>query len=65
MGISRQPSPVQVMIDQKQLQNMEYFKCLGRMITNDARCTCEMKTRISMAKKKKHSTRRRLFSPAN
>jgi hypothetical protein len=29
---------------------MEYFNYLGSMITNDARCTCEIKARIAMAK---------------
>jgi hypothetical protein len=38
------------MIDQKQLENVEYFYCLGSMITNDARCTREIKSRIAMAK---------------
>jgi hypothetical protein len=38
------------MIDQKQPENMEYLNCLGSMITNDARCTSEMKSRIVMAK---------------
>ena len=37
--ISRQPSPLQIMIDQKQLENVEYFSYFGSMITNDARCT--------------------------
>jgi hypothetical protein len=50
MGISRQPSPGLVMIDQKQVQNMEYFNYLGSMTTNDARCTREIKSRIVMAK---------------
>jgi hypothetical protein len=50
MGISRQPSPVQIMMDQKQLENVEYFNCLGTLITNDARCVCEIKSRIVMAK---------------
>jgi hypothetical protein len=50
MRIPRQPFPIQIMIDQKQLENMEYFNCLGSMITNDARCTCEIKYRIDMAK---------------
>jgi hypothetical protein len=49
MRISRQPSPVQNMKDQKQLKNVEYFHCLGSII-NDARCTREIKSRISMAK---------------
>jgi hypothetical protein len=38
------------MIDQKQLENVEYFNYLGSVITNDARCTREIKSRISMAK---------------
>jgi hypothetical protein len=50
MRISRQPSPMKIMIDQKQLKNVEYFNYLGTMITNDARCTREIKSRIAMAK---------------
>jgi hypothetical protein len=30
--------------------NVEYFNYLGSMITSDARCTREIKSRISMAK---------------
>jgi hypothetical protein len=36
--------------DQKQLQNVEYFNCLGSILTNDARSTREIKCRIAMAK---------------
>jgi hypothetical protein len=50
MRISRQPSPTKIMIDQKQLENVEYFNYLGSMITSDARCTREIKSRIAMAK---------------
>jgi hypothetical protein len=50
MRISRQPSPIKIMIDQKQSENVEYFNYLGSMITNDARCTREIKSRIAMAK---------------
>ena len=50
MRISRQPSPVKIMINQKQLENMESFKYLGSILTNDERCTCEIKCRIAMAK---------------
>jgi hypothetical protein len=50
MRISRQPAPMKIMIDQNQLENVEYFNYLGSMITNDARCTCETKSRIAMAK---------------
>jgi len=47
---SRQPSPLTIMIDQKQLENVEFFKYLGRMLTNDGRCICEIKSRIAMEK---------------
>jgi hypothetical protein len=29
MGPSREPSPVQIVLDQKQLDNVEYFDCVG------------------------------------
>jgi hypothetical protein len=48
--ISRQPFPVKHMIDQKQLESVESFKYLGIMLTNYGRCTCEIKSRIAMAK---------------
>jgi hypothetical protein len=50
MRILRQPSPIQIMIDQKQPENVQYFNYLGSMITNDARCTHEIISRIAMAK---------------
>jgi len=50
MRISRQPFPVKIIIDQKQLENVESFKYLGSILTNDRRCTCEIKCRIAMAK---------------
>jgi hypothetical protein len=43
MRISRQPFPVKIMIDQKQLQNVESFRYLCSILTNDGRCTCEIK----------------------
>jgi hypothetical protein len=60
--ISKQPSPTQIMILQKQPENVKYFSCLGSLKTNDARCTREIRTRSAMAKA--HSTRR-LFPQAN
>jgi len=50
MRISRQPLPVKIIIDQKQLENVESFKYLGTISTNDGRYTCEIKCRIAMAK---------------
>jgi hypothetical protein len=45
------------MVDQKQLENLEYFNYLGSVITKDARYTCEIKSRIVLVetafKKKK------------
>jgi len=50
MRISRQPFPVKTIIDQKQIENVESFKYLGRILTIDGRCTCEIKCGIAMAK---------------
>jgi hypothetical protein len=50
MRISRQSSLVQIMTYQKQPENVEYFNYLGSIITNAAKCTCEIKSRIAMAK---------------
>jgi hypothetical protein len=49
-------------IDQKQLENVEYFKYLGSLITNDARCTLEITARVVLAKL---AFNKKLFSPAN
>jgi len=38
------------MMDHKQRENVESFKYLGSVLTNDGRCTCEMKCGIAMAK---------------
>ena len=35
LRILRQPLPVTIMIDQKQLENVESFKYLGSILTND------------------------------
>jgi len=35
MRISRQPFPVKIMIDQKQQENVESFKYLCSILTND------------------------------
>ena len=53
------PSPVKNMIDQKQAENMDYLNSFGSTMTNDARCTWEIKSRITTAKQ--HSPRRKLF----
>ena len=62
MRISRQSLPVKIMIDQKQLENVECFKYLGSMLTNDGRCTCDIKFRIAMAKA---AFNEKIFLPAN
>jgi len=48
--ISRQPFPVKIIIGQKQQENVESFKYLGRSLTNDGRYTCEIMCSITMAK---------------
>jgi hypothetical protein len=34
MGISRQPIPGHIMVDQTRLENMEYFNCFGSTVRN-------------------------------
>jgi hypothetical protein len=48
------------MIDKKQPENVEYFNYLGRMITSDARCVREIKSRIDV--EKQHLITRRIFT---
>jgi hypothetical protein len=38
------------MMDQKQLENVEYLSYFGSLITDDARCTSEIQYRIITAK---------------
>jgi hypothetical protein len=59
---SRQPSPIQILIHQKQPENVEYFNCLGSMITNYARCTREIKSRIAMANIAFNKKKKTLFT---
>jgi len=47
MGIARQPSPAQIMIEQKQMEIVDYLKYLFGLISNNVRC--EIHFRISMA----------------
>jgi hypothetical protein len=53
MKISKQPSPIQIVVDQKQPESVQLASLvsyLGSMITNDVRCTREIKFRIALAK---------------
>jgi hypothetical protein len=43
-------SSIITVIEQKQLENVEYFKYLCGILTNDGRCTGEIKCRIAMTK---------------
>jgi len=62
MGISKQPPPIQFMVDQKQLVNVEYFDRLDSMkMIPDV----HIKYNIVLPWKKQHSTRRRLSSTEN
>jgi hypothetical protein len=51
MRILRQPIPVKLKIDQKQLGTVEFFfKYVDNMLANDGRCTSEIKSGITIAK---------------
>ena len=64
MRISRQTSPVTITINQTQLESMEFFKYLGSTLTDDGRCTCEIKCRIAMAKAA-FNNKKNLFIPVH
>ena len=42
MGILRHPSPIQIMIDQRQPERVDCFSYLGSVITGDGKCTREI-----------------------
>jgi hypothetical protein len=48
MRMSRHSSSVQITIDEKQPENVEYFNCFGILITNGESCTPELQPKISM-----------------
>jgi len=50
MRISRKLVPIGNMIDQNQPENVKYFRYIVVMITNEARCTHEIKSRIAVTK---------------
>jgi hypothetical protein len=50
MKIPGQLSPVQIMVDPKQPENVEYFNYCNSIITNDARYTREIKSRIAITR---------------
>jgi hypothetical protein len=59
MRISRQPSPIEVMIEQKEPVNMQYFNYLSIRRTNNASRTSEIKSKVATTKRafnKKNST---------
>jgi hypothetical protein len=49
MRVSKKPAPEQIIIDQKQLKNVEYLNYLSGMMINAARCIREIKSGIAMA----------------
>jgi hypothetical protein len=50
MRISRQSTQLQIKTNKKPAENVEEFNYFGSMITNDARCTRDIKARIAVAK---------------
>jgi len=63
MRISRQPSPITITIDQKQLENVECFKYLGSMLTEME--GVRVKLNPGLPWHKLHLTTRRIFLPGN
>ena len=63
MRISRQPSPITIMIDQKQLENVKCFKYFCSVLTEMEGVL--VKLNPGLPRQKLHLTRRRIFLPAN
>jgi len=61
LRILRQPSQMKIMIDQKQPERVEYCNYFGS-ITNDAKCTCEIKSRIAIAKATVNKKKKTVFA---
>jgi hypothetical protein len=59
--ISNHPTPIQIMTDQKQPENVKYWKYFDSIITYEARCTGEINSRIAM-EKAAFKKRRTLFT---
>ena len=59
MRISRQPFPVKIVMDQKQVQNVEFFKYLGSVLTMMEYVL--VKLNVELLWLKLHSTRIDLF----
>jgi hypothetical protein len=62
MRIPRQSASLNIVLDQKQLQNMDYLNCLRSLITNVARCARVIKSRIAMAKAAFKKKKKNLFT---
>ena len=61
MRTSKQLSTTHIMIDQKQLEDLEYFNYLCTLQTSDATCTQKFKSIIVMAKAS-YSRKRTVFT---
>jgi hypothetical protein len=48
--ISRKPSLMQITIDQRQPENVDYIKYLGSMISNDEKCNMNLNTELPWQK---------------
>jgi hypothetical protein len=50
------------MVDQKQLENVKYFKCLGGMITNYVSCTRKIQSTFAALAKAAFNKKNNLFA---
>jgi hypothetical protein len=56
MRISRQTSEIEIMVEQNEPVNVQYFDSLDSIRTNNARRTSEIKSRVATAFTKKATT---------
>jgi hypothetical protein len=65
MRISQEAPLLQIVIDHKQLENVEYFNHLDSMIRNNARCKREIKSRPKKKKSIQQEEGRKLRQEGN
>jgi hypothetical protein len=63
--IPNHPTQIQIMTDHTQPENVKYWKYFGSIITYEARCTCDINSRIAMEKAAFNKTKTLFTSKLN
>ena len=50
MRVSRSNESLQIKVNNRELKDVDHFKCLGSVLTRDGSCTREIQMKIAIAK---------------